>query len=448
MFETGEVIDRKYRVDGICSNEGGMGQILFVTATHSDVRIALVLKYCRDTGEEPVQRFRREVRLMGSFKDNPRVVQIYDKNLEFDPPYFVMPFYEDGDLSRIQPKIRDSVEYQETIFLQMIECIQELHSRNVFHRDIKPKNFLIDGAELVVSDLGLTTELGSNTAFTQSSQYWGTPGFIPPEFLGGGFKNADATGDIFMLGKTFYCLISGRDSTYLMEDGIPPAIFHIIERCCSIPKWHRYQSLFELKQSLVAAYDVILGRSGGLGMALQLLSSINDKLEVERLYDPKEISVFVEQLAFLEDRDKAVVCLEIPHGFYNIIRQDPEAMQLGTFLAAYEKLVDRQEYGWSYAEVIASNMKVVFDGENVPLSEKAQALDLAIRAAECKNRFAAMDTCISMVKAITDESLGIRIATILHQRRDTFIARIEPAQCYSDAIRNALRQVSESQPNS
>ena len=54
----------------------------------------------------------------------------------------------------------------------------------------------------------ISTEIGSETGFTRSSAYWGTHGYIPPEFLTGGFKHADAPGDVFMLGKTFYVLLS------------------------------------------------------------------------------------------------------------------------------------------------------------------------------------------------------------------------------------------------
>lgn len=116
-----------------------------------------------------------------------------------------MRFCTDGDLLTIAHEFRVSFATQESFFLKMIDCVQELHARNEYHRDIKPQNFLREGDQLVVSDLGLSTELSSATAFTNSSVWWGTHGYIPPEFQQGGFKHADAAGDIYMLGKTFYC---------------------------------------------------------------------------------------------------------------------------------------------------------------------------------------------------------------------------------------------------
>jgi hypothetical protein len=350
-----------------------------------------------------------------------------------------MKYYEDGDLSREIESLRTSPAAQERRFLQMIECIQELHSREELHRDIKPQNFLRDGAGIVVSDLGLSTEIGSKTAFTTSSAFWGSQGYIPPEFLDGGFKRADAAGDIFMLGKTFYVLLTGRDPMYLTGDGIPPPIFHVISRCCSLSKSNRYQSLSDLKQSLVTAYDVVLNRAGG--RAQQLLSIIKEKLELTRQYQAEEISELIEQLGLIDRADQAQMCIELPKGFYVILARDSSVGKVAAFLSIYENLVEGQDYSWGYAEIIANNMKELFKGGAVPIAEKAQALDLAIRAAIYKNRFAAMDTCMAMVKGVEDEALALHVAAVIIAHGDSFLATIETNSCRSNAIRNALRKI-------
>jgi serine/threonine protein kinase len=445
MLDAGDVIDAKYIVDGVCSNAGGMGTVLFVTPRKNVLKFRVVLKYCKDTADEQLKRFRREVRLLASFKGNSKVVRIVDHNLDHDPPYFVMKYYDDGDLLKYAPTITQSLEAQEHVILQMIDCIQELHSRDEFHRDIKPQNFLLDGNQVVVSDFGLTTEIGSETGFTRSSVFWGTHGYIPPEFLTGGFKHADAAGDVFMLGKTIYVLLTQRDPLYLVGDDIPAPIFHIIERCCSIPKAQRYQSLAELRQSVVAAFDVLLGRAGGVGKVKQLLSAIDDRLEQDHQYTTQEVSQFVEQLALLDVRDKIKICFEIPQRFFAVIRQQPVIASLPGFLAVYDRLVESQDYSWSYAETIAKNMKTIFSGEDVPIPHKALALDLAIRAACYMNRFAAMDTCREMITSVDDETLGLQVASLVTKHNATFVGSIEPSECRSDTIANALRVSRESE---
>jgi hypothetical protein len=444
MFEAGNIIDGKYRVEGLCSDSGGMGRIIFVTPLYAPFPFNIVLKYCKDTQEEQLKRFRREIRLLGTFKGNSKIVQIVDANLDHDPPYFVMKYYPNGDLCRLAPTMKASFQVQEHAFLQMIDCVQELHSRSEFHRDIKPQNFLIDDNQIVVSDFGLTTEVGSDTAFTRSSNFWGSHGYIPPEFLTGGFKHADAPGDIFMLGKTFYALLTEKEPIYLVADGIPSPIFHIIERCCSISKSNRYQTLAELKQSLVAAYDVLLARAGGIGKVKQHLSAIQDRLVRDFQYDTAELLGFIEQLALLDDSDQIRVCTELSSQFFLIISQGPLADHLAGFLNVYDKLVERQDYSWSYAETIATNMRTIFEGRSLSLDDRARALDLGIRAATYMNRFSAMDTCRTMITSVLDEELGIRVASVLLKNRDTFVGSTEPSECHSEAIRNALRQIQQS----
>lgn len=443
LFVEGDIIDGQYRVKGVCSHSGGMGVILFVNPLNANLPFDVVLKYCRENDPEQLNRFRREVRLLMSYQGNSKVVQIAAHNLDHDPPYFVMKYYRDGDLTKRAKTLQQSHEIQEQVFLQMIDCLQELHSRNEYHRDIKPQNFLFDNDQVVVSDFGLAKEVGSNTEFTSTTKYWGTYGYLPPEFLSGGFKYADATGDIFMLGKTMYVLLTGRGPAYLLGDDIPAPIFHIIERCCSVSKGNRYQTLSELKQSLVAAYDVLLGRADVVGKVRQLMSAIRDRLEQQGQYDTQEVTALIEQLALCDEIDQKKACFELSRPFFVIMSQNPLTERLAAFLLIYERMVESGDYSWHHAETIASNMRMVFDSPDVTYDLKAKALQLAIQAADLMNRFAAMDTCRAMITSVRDEALGLTIAPILMDSGATFITGIEPSACQSEAIRNALRRLRE-----
>lgn len=442
MIEDGDLVNGRYKVQGLCNDSGGMGALFYVSDTTGEHAQKLVLKYCRETQDEQIKRFKREVRLLNGYKGNSKVVQLFDFDLGYDPPYFVMKYYEDGDLTNIIDQLNGNLEKQESVFLNMIDCISELHSRDQYHRDIKPQNFLIDGDAVLVSDFGLSMEIESGTGFTKSSMYWGTHGYLPPEFLNhGGFKNADAAGDIFMLGKSFYVLLTNRDPLYLLSDGIESPLFHIIERACSVNKSQRYQSLADLKQNIVMAYDVLLHRSGVFGETQQLLTTINDRLEQDKRYSSKDVIEFIKKLAFLEVDDKIRICFEVERRVYAVLRQSPVVAHLKEFLDVYSEMVDNKEYSWGYAEIIVSNMKVLFSGEDVPNQLKSRALELAINAAYRMHRFAAMDLCVEMIKSITNDALGVEVAAVILRNRDTFIESIEPSECKSEAIRNAINTI-------
>jgi serine/threonine protein kinase len=291
----------------------------------------------------------------------------------------------------------------------------------------------------VVSDLGLSTELSSATAFTSSSVWWGTHGYVPPEFQQGGFKHADAAGDIYMLGKTFYVLLTGREPAYLMQDDVPPPLFHIINRCCSLSKMARYQSLAELRQSLVASYDVLLNRAGGV--LQELFSAIKDRLATSGQYSAEEVWRFVEQLGLSDEAEQRQIIGELPDLFFSVISQEPLATKLAAFMAIYEAFVDSRSYSWSHAETVAKRMNWVFKEARVQPQTRALALDLAIRAAYYMNRFAAMDLCRAMVKAITDHNLALNVVPVLFKPEASFLADIEPTACSSDTIRNAIRTI-------
>lgn len=431
------VIDSKYLIRGQCSNSGGMGTLLFVTQIGMDAPV-LVLKLCKLTDPEMLARFRREVRVMQQFHGNSHVMPILDANLDHDPPYFVMPHFEHGDLMSKAAIIRSNVGQLETVFYRMIDCIAQLHDKQVLHRDIKPQNYLLGNGTMVVSDLGLCSEHESLTAFTRSSQWAGTPGYLPPEYISGGFKDADAATDIFMLGKSFYAVLSGRDPMYLVPDGVPPQLFPVLERCCAVSKASRYQSLSSLKQSLTAAFDVLLGRAVGPGKVYALLRSISDRLRTSQQYLPDEVGQFVEELAILEKNDQHKVCLELPEEAFSLLSQSLVQKHLGKFISIYRAMAEEATYSWSFAETIAKNMKVLFDSNAVSAADKAEALRAAIVAAVRQNRFAAMDTCKSMIVAIEDPELAQRVHDVLIQNDEHFIRSIDPTECKAVAVRSAV----------
>jgi len=439
IFKVGDLIDSRFSVKGLCSNSGGMGQVLYVEDAKVEFSGTLALKYCREGDDEYVKRFKREVRLLERFNGNSKVAKTLFSNSDNDPPYFVMKYYPDGDLINIIDDIVSDVAKQEVVFNKMIDCIAELHTVEVYHRDIKPQNFLLENDEIVVSDFGLGMEPESSSRFTSSSMFWGTQGYLPPEFQDGGFKHADETGDIFMLGKSFYVLLTKQNPTYLMDNRVHPALYYVIDRACALDKRKRYQSLSELKQALQLAFDVILNRGGKIGEVNQLITTIEDRLENESKYSATKVIEFIEKLALVDQQDQRRICQDLSRSFFSILPQERLIPYIETFLKVYRDFVESESYSWAFAENIATKMKEIFSAIDVDSKIRASALEMAIIAAYRMNRFAAMDTCSSMICSVTDEGLGVHVAAIMQRNDHSFITGIEPSQCKCDAIINYLR---------
>jgi len=438
----GSVIDDRYRVDNICGSHRGMSELFFVTDLKKQLNERIVLKICTQEDDEYIKRFRREIRILNDFQGNSRVVQVLDSNpdymLDTPAPYFVMKYYPKGDLTQLIPNlINNNYQFQENIFNQMIFCLSELHARNVFHRDIKPQNFLIDGSNIVISDFGLGVDPNSASKFTTISTSWGTKGYAPPEYYTGGFKNSVAVSDIFMLGKSFYNLITNRNPTFLSSDNISPPIYHVITRCCNQHKENRYQNLVQLQQDLKIAFDAILNRGGEIGTINQLLININTKFS-NGGYDSSEIIEFIKKLSLLNNNDKIRVIYELHENIFTVVTQNPINGFLSQFMDSYSIMVESHDYAWSYAETIAINMETVFYNNYIATEIRVKALVLAITAANLMNRFAAMDICSSMIMNIDNEKLGLAVYPVIQNNAHTFISNIEPSNCRSDAVRQAL----------
>ncbi len=107
-----------------------------------------------------------------------------------------------------------SPEEIKTIAVAILEILVYLQNRlpPILHRDIKPENILVDSKlNVYLIDFGLAS-LGSRE-ISSSSVFKGTPGFIPPEQV----RQPTKASDLYSLGATLICLLTGRKSTEIHE---------------------------------------------------------------------------------------------------------------------------------------------------------------------------------------------------------------------------------------
>lgn len=424
-----------------------MGTLLFVRDGLAPQNTPpCVLKVCKVVDPGEVARFRREVGTMQTFAGNPFVAQILYSNLANTPPFFVMPFFEEGDLLQHIHHIQQNPINAESCFILMVECIAQLHSRGVFHRDIKPQNFLVGGGKIVVSDLGLCRTEGSTSQLTKTSMWGGTPDYMPPEFRHGGFKGADAASDIYMLGQSFVEMYTGSVMSPEAMAAIPVPLRVVFERACAADKSLRYQSLAELRQSLELAFAVVnnkLSPTGGVRGALQ---AILDRWTSTRGTNQREIETFISALVGLDTDTLHRICMELTQPAFEALGDQLLPQQtLNAFLSAYADMARRADYTWSFAEVIADGMKVLFYSPATTSEQRAEALRIAVGAADRRNRYAAMDTCKAMIASISDEELAQRVAEVLMQQRVWFTADIDTTTCRTPLIRHVITTLKQDQ---
>jgi len=244
-----------------------------------------------------------------------------------------------------------------------------------------------------------------------------------------------------MLGKSVYVLLTCQNPTYLMDEGLPAPLFHVIERCCALDKARRYQTLSDLKQALSLAFDVMLNRGGRIGEVNQLIATIKDRLINKGKYKSSEVIDFIEKLSLLEHEDQIRICLDLEKRIFVILTHEKLRDRVEDFLRIYKEMVESENYSWSFAETIAKNMEKIFKEREMPARTRGKALELAIKAAIKMNRFAAMDTCNTMITSVDNDELGVHIAAIIQDNPDSFLSGIELSQCKCDSIIAAIRAI-------
>jgi len=189
---------------------GGMGEVY----RGRDVglnRYVAVKVMRRDGPISPLtlRRFQREAQALASV-NSVNVTQVFALALEGTPPFIVLELVEGPSLREILVE-RCSLPVAESldIALQTISGLAVPHEAGLVHRDVNPKNLLIDQAGVVkITDFGLAKlELGT-ASLSGTGAIVGTPLYISPEQARG--LRTDFRTDLYALGVTLFHMLVGR----------------------------------------------------------------------------------------------------------------------------------------------------------------------------------------------------------------------------------------------
>lgn len=168
------------------------------------------------------QRLRREAKVSGMLK-SPHVVRIFERGRTHEGDYFIVMEYLEGEelTEVIHREGKLSPPRVARIACQVLNALDEAHSLNVIHRDLKPHNiFLCRGDEeedsVKLFDFGIAKlapivqgcSVKESIKLTVMGGVLGTPVYMSPEQAIG--TELTPASDLYSLGIVLYEALNGR----------------------------------------------------------------------------------------------------------------------------------------------------------------------------------------------------------------------------------------------
>jgi len=229
---------------------GGLGAVFVAldNELHREVALKQILEKHVDDAVSR-QRFVAEAEITGGL-EHPGVVPVYGLGIDAGGrPYYAMRFIKGdslkeaiehfhgepgrvsaGSQSKAQTRGANAspLAFRQLLrrFLDVCNAIDYAHSRGVIHRDIKPANIIVGKyGETLVVDWRLAKAVGradpsvgeqtlapssGGSSETVPGSALGTPAYMSPEQARGELDRLGPRFDVYSLGATLYCLLTGK----------------------------------------------------------------------------------------------------------------------------------------------------------------------------------------------------------------------------------------------
>jgi serine/threonine protein kinase len=201
---------------------GAMGMVFDARDSALDRRVALKVMLPSDHPDPKEaaieeQLFTREAQLLARLAKHPNIVSVYEAGTIENRRYIAMEFVDGIPLSDWTEQRKPSLRARVRMLRDIAIAVQHAHQAGILHRDLKPKNVLVDAnGRPFVTDFGMAKRFGGDgtgsgvmSSSSGAGTVVGTPSYMSPE-QAQGLKKVDARTDVYALGAMLYEILTGK----------------------------------------------------------------------------------------------------------------------------------------------------------------------------------------------------------------------------------------------
>ncbi|MDZ4659168.1 MAG: serine/threonine-protein kinase [Bythopirellula sp.] len=187
---------------------GGFGTVWLARDGDLDRIVAIKIPRKGQLSPTEMEQFYREARAAAQLR-HPNIVPVHEVGRDGDTVFIVSDYIEGESLSDWVTGRRMNNRDVAQMSIMIADALHHAHQQGIIHRDFKPSNVMIDGADQPhLMDFGLARREAGEVTMTVDGQILGTPTYMSPEQASGQGHWADRRTDIYSFGVMLFKLLT------------------------------------------------------------------------------------------------------------------------------------------------------------------------------------------------------------------------------------------------
>lgn len=185
IFTENKIFD--YKLNGMFKvgkmlGKGSYAEVRLATRLSDNKLVAVKSFINASPNTQQISRVcQNEVRVLRSVS-HPNIIKLLDIVVSTDYTHLILEYCEGMNMYELMHNRRGkgiSENYARRIFIQLLDAVHYLHSQNIYHRDLKLDNIMIDrSGKVTLIDFGFAVQA---TKDTKIGSFCGTPYYMAPE---------------------------------------------------------------------------------------------------------------------------------------------------------------------------------------------------------------------------------------------------------------------------